>query len=50
MGAGGAEATAYFLQRDPELQGAALRLFLRAVEQCLRARSAGAGPGKCQAH
>ncbi len=34
----------YFLQRDPELQGAALRLFLRAVEQCLRAHSAGAGP------
>lgn len=34
----------YFLQRDPELQGAALGLFLRAVEQCLRAHSAGAGP------
>jgi len=34
----------YFLQRDPDLQGAALRLFLRAVEQCLRARSADAGP------
>jgi hypothetical protein len=35
---------AYFLQRDPELEGAALRLFLRAVEQCLRAHSAGVGP------
>lgn len=34
----------------PELQGAALRLFLRAVEQTLRAHSVGAGPGKCQAH
>ena len=34
----------YFLHRDPVLQGTALRLFLRAVEQCLRARSAGAGP------
>jgi hypothetical protein len=27
----------YFPQRDPELQGAALRLSLHAVEQCLRA-------------
>ena len=34
----------YFLQRTPELQGAALRLFLRAVEQTLRAHSPGAGP------
>jgi len=34
----------YFLQRDAELQGAALRLFLRAVEQCLRAHSPGSGP------
>jgi hypothetical protein len=34
----------YFLQRNPALQGAALRLFLRAVEPCLRAHSAGAGP------
>ena len=34
----------YFLRHDPKLQGAALRLFLRAVEQCLRAHSAGAGP------
>ena len=34
----------YFLQRDPNLQGAALRLFLCAVEQTLRAHSAGAGP------
>jgi hypothetical protein len=25
----------YFLERDALLQGAALRLFLRAVEQCL---------------
>ena len=34
----------YFLHRDPDLQGAALRLFLRAVEQTLRAHRAGAGP------
>ena len=34
----------YFLHRDPDLQGAALRLFLGAVEQTLRAHSAGAGP------
>ena len=34
----------YFLQRDANLQGAALRLFLRAVEQCLRAHSPGSGP------
>ena len=33
----------YFLHRDADLQGAALRLFLRAVEQCLRAHSVGAG-------
>ena len=33
----------YFLQRDADLQGAALRLFLRVVEQCLRARTPGAG-------
>ena len=33
----------YFLQRDVHLQGAALRLFLRAVEQCLRAHSPGSG-------
>jgi hypothetical protein len=33
----------YFLQRDADLQGAALRLFLRAVEQCLRAHSPGSG-------
>jgi hypothetical protein len=32
----------YFLQRDADLQGAALRLFLRVVEQCLRAHSPGA--------
>ena len=31
----------YFLQRDADLQGAALRLFLRRVEQCLRAHSPG---------
>ena len=34
----------YFLQRDPDLQGAALRLFLRAVASCLRAHSPGSGP------
>ncbi len=34
----------YFLQRDADLQGAALRLFLRAVEQHLRAHSPGSGP------
>jgi hypothetical protein len=34
----------YFLQRDADLQGAALRLFLRLVEQCLRAHSPGSGP------
>ncbi len=34
----------YFLQRDPELQGAALRLFLRPVESCLRVHSPGSGP------
>jgi hypothetical protein len=34
----------YFLHHDPDLQGAALRMFLGAVEQCLRAHSAGAGP------
>jgi len=33
----------YFLQRDADLQGAALRLFLRAVESCLRAHSPGSG-------
>jgi hypothetical protein len=33
----------YFLHRDADLQGAALRLFLRVVEQCLRAHSPGAG-------
>ena len=33
----------YFLERDAALQGATLRLFLRAVEQCLRGHSAGAG-------
>lgn len=31
----------YFLERDTELQGVALRLFLTAVEQCLRAHSPG---------
>ena len=34
----------YFLQRDADLQGAALRLFLRVVEQRLRAHSPGSGP------
>jgi len=33
----------YFLHRDADLQGAALRLFLRVVEQRLRAHSPGAG-------
>jgi hypothetical protein len=31
------------LERDAELQGAALHLFLREVEQCLRAHSAFGG-------
>ncbi len=31
----------YFLHRDADLQGAALRLLLRVVEQCLRAHSPG---------
>jgi hypothetical protein len=44
MGSGGAQALRYFLHRDADLQGAALRLFLRAVEQCLRAHSPGSGP------
>jgi len=35
----------FFLQPDVDLQGAALRLFLRAVEQHLRAHSPGPGPG-----
>ncbi len=34
----------FFLQRDAKLQGAALRLFLRAVESCLRPHSPGSGP------
>ena len=34
----------YFLERDADLQGAALRLLLRVVEQCLRAHSPGSGP------
>lgn len=34
----------YFLQRDADLQGAALRLFLRTVESCLRTHCPGAGP------
>jgi len=33
----------YFLHRDAALQGAVLRVFLHAVEQCLRAHSRGAG-------
>ncbi len=33
----------YFLHRDADLQGAALRVFLRVVEQQLRAHSPGAG-------
>ncbi len=31
----------YFLQRDATLQGAVLRIFLRALERCLREHSAG---------
>jgi hypothetical protein len=34
----------YFLHRNATLQGAALRLFLRLVEPCLRAHSPGSGP------
>jgi hypothetical protein len=34
----------YFLERDAELQGTALHLFLRVVEQSLRAHSPGSGP------
>ncbi len=33
-----------FLHRDADLQGAALRLLLRVVEQCLQAHSPGSGP------
>ncbi len=33
----------YFLERNPALQGVALRLFLGAVEQCLRAHCPGCG-------
>jgi hypothetical protein len=32
----------YFRHRDADLQGAALRVFLRVVEQCLRAHRSGA--------
>jgi hypothetical protein len=31
----------YFLHRDAELQGAAVRMFLHAVEPCLRVHSPG---------
>ena len=34
----------YFLHRDADLQGAALRVFLRVVEQHLRGHSRGSGP------
>lgn len=34
----------YFLERDTNPQGATLRLFLRAVESCLRAHSPRADP------
>ena len=35
----------YFLHRDADLRGAALRLLLRVVEQqCLRAHRPGSGP------
>ena len=38
------ELVIWELQRDADLQGATLRLFLRRVEQCLRAHSPGSGP------
>ena len=34
----------YFLQRDAALQGAVLRILLRAVERCLREHSSGCDP------
>ena len=34
----------YFLHRDAALQGAALRVFLRVLDQCLRTHSPSAGP------
>ena len=34
----------YFLQRDTDLQGAVLRIFLRGVERCLREHSPGCDP------
>ena len=34
----------YFVEREADLQGAALRRFLPAVEACLRAHSPGSGP------
>jgi hypothetical protein len=37
-------ASAFSAFRNAGLQGAALRPFLRAVAQCLRAHSPGAGP------
>ena len=51
MGALGAQACPesdegclrYFLQRNAALQGAVLRIFLRAVEHCLREHSPGCG-------
>ena len=33
----------YFLERDADLQGTALHLFLRVVERCLRLHSPGSG-------
>jgi hypothetical protein len=38
----------YFLQHDADLQGAALRLFLRVVEQCLRAPALASVPARNQ--
>jgi hypothetical protein len=35
------ERLRYFLQRDVELQGAVLRIFLKEVERCLREHSPG---------
>ncbi len=37
----------YFLQREPAAVNAVLPIFLRIVEQTLRAHSPGAGPRDC---
>jgi hypothetical protein len=36
----------YFLEHDADLQGTALRLFLRAVESCLARTQPGCGQGE----